>query len=190
MEKEKSANANTDGENAKELDNAASQSGQTPPNRQNEGDYHRLYLEARKNSDELLTRLKYMQADYENFKKRALKEKLEIIEIANESLLSDLLTVLDEMDAAISHLPKDAGMDGIGLVRQNMLKTLGEYGLQQMKVKAGDDFNPDACEAIGTENTADQKNEGKISLVAQRGYMLRGLVLRFAKVKVYMFEKG
>jgi len=159
-----------------------------PQNTQRGEDYHKLYLEARKNTDELLTRLKYMQADFENFKKRAAKEKMEFAEYANEALLTDLLPALDELDAAMAKIPEGDASKGIAMLRQNLMRTLKGYGLQEIQAKSGDAFDPDLHEAVGKEEAGEAGLESKISAIAQKGYMLKGNVLRYVKVKVFAVE--
>ncbi len=141
-------------------------------------------------TEELLTRLKYMQADFENFKKRIARERSDTIKLANEALLSDLLPVLDQLEAAIQIMPEGKEREGVKMVHTNFLKALGGNGLKEIKVDEKSIFNSDMQEAIGEEKSADEKLKGKVAKVVQAGYTLFGNVLRFAKVRVYVHEKG
>jgi molecular chaperone GrpE len=148
-------------------------------------DFHKSYLESKKNCDELLIRLKYLQADYENLKKRMAKEKVETVLFANESLMSDLLLILDQFEAAVLKMKDGEEKNGIKLIQSNMLTVLKENGLKEMQVAENSALDPDLHEAIEQEKTLDAKLEGKISKVMQKGYLLNGKVLRFAKVWVF-----
>ena len=87
--------------------------------------------ELRRENDELLTKLKYLQAEFENYRKRAERDAEVIMKFAQEGLLARLLPALDEMDAAVATLKAEAG-DGIRMVRDNLVKALGEVGLQEI----------------------------------------------------------
>ncbi|MFH1750609.1 MAG: nucleotide exchange factor GrpE [Candidatus Micrarchaeota archaeon] len=151
-----------------------------------EPDYHKLCLEANKDSEELLTRLKYMQADFENFKKRSSRERIEMAEMANEALLTDLLPILDGLDAAKSRMKEGEERKGIEMILQKLLAVLMEYGLQEIPAKANSDFDPKLQEAVGKDATGDAKLDGKVSATVQRGYLVKGKVLRYSKVNTYM----
>ncbi|MEK6843586.1 MAG: nucleotide exchange factor GrpE [Candidatus Micrarchaeota archaeon] len=151
-------------------------------------DLQKLYLEEKKNAEEYLTRLKYMQADFENFKKRVAKEKMETILIATEAVMEDVLPVLDEFETAIQHFPEGDGKKGIEMIFSNLIKSLKLHGLLEMPLKEGDLFDSDLHEATGEEKTLDEKMKGKIAKIIQRGYMLNGVVMRFAKVFVFTKE--
>ncbi|MBI5224749.1 nucleotide exchange factor GrpE [Candidatus Micrarchaeota archaeon] len=151
-------------------------------------DFQQLYLEQKKNAEEYLTRLKYMQADFENFKKRVAKEKMETIMIATEAVMEDVLPVLDEFEQAIVHFPEGDGKKGVEMIFANLSKSLKMHGLSQIPLKSGDLFDPDLHEAVGEEKTADEKLKGKVAKIVQKGYMLNGIVMRFAKVMVFTKE--
>jgi molecular chaperone GrpE len=154
-----------------------------------EEDYHRLFLDARKTADEYLTRLKYMQADFENYKKRVAKDKIETIRFANEALLLDLLPVIDELEIALEKMPQGEGKNGIRMVHSNLSKALLECGLLEIHVKEHSLFDASFHEAVLTEKTSDQGLDGKIAKIIQKGYLLNGDVIRYAKVSVYCREE-
>ncbi|MFH1443479.1 MAG: nucleotide exchange factor GrpE [Candidatus Micrarchaeota archaeon] len=155
------------------------------PETENNADYHKEYLEAKKACEEYLTRLKYMQADLENFRKRAAKEKMEIILQANEALLSDLLPTLDAMGDALQKMEEGEHRKGMQLIRSNLLLALKENGLQEIPLMEKEGFDHDCAEAVSKEKTDDLKLAGKVAKIIQKGYLLNGKVLRFAKVAVY-----
>lgn len=148
-------------------------------------DYHAQYLEAKKDADEYLTRLKYMQADFENFKKRAAKEKIETIRFANEMLISDMLTILDALYSGLEKMQEGEEKKGMAMVLQNFSRILAENGLLEISAKEGFEFDPNFHECVVEENGKDPKLAGKIAKIIQKGYLLNGQVLRFAKVAVY-----
>src|SRR5437867_11061505 len=87
--------------------------------------------ELRRQHVELLTKLKYLQAEFENYRKRVDRDAEMVVKFAHELLLSRLLPVLDEMDAAVVALEGKAG-EGVRMVRDNLVKVLQEVGLQEI----------------------------------------------------------
>src|SRR2546427_9871857 len=85
--------------------------------------------ELRRQNEELLTKLKYLQAEFENYRKRVDRDAATVVKFAHELLLSRLLPIVDEMDAAVTALEGKAG-EGIRMVRDNLVKALQEVGLQ------------------------------------------------------------
>lgn len=152
-------------------------------------DYHKLYLEAKKTSEELLTKLKYMQADYENFRKRMAKERIETIALANGALISDILPALGELEAALLSMKEGSERRGIEMTYKKLLSALKESGLFEIPSSNGEAFNPDLHEATDKDPTTDPKLDGKISRVIRKGYMLNGSVLNFANVAVFALQK-
>src|SRR5207302_4796386 len=88
----------------------------------------------RREKEELLTKLKYLQAEFENYRKRVDRDAEMVVKFAHELLLSRLLPVLDEMDAAVVALEGKAG-EGVRMVRDNLVKVLQEVGLQEIPSK-------------------------------------------------------
>src|SRR2546429_9059122 len=84
----------------------------------------------RRENEQLLTKLKYLQAEFENYRKRADRDAEIVVRFAHEALLARLLPVLDEMDAAVDALQGEAGK-GIRMGRDNLTKALREAGLQE-----------------------------------------------------------
>ena len=125
-------------------------------------------------------------ADNENFKRRIQRETEEVRRYATESVLSDLLPVLDNLGLAIDHARgteacKDIVM-GVDMTRRIFLDTLKRHGLECVGA-CGEAFDPNMHEAIGTVCEAD-KEEGCVAKVAMSGYVLKGRVIRPAKVLV------
>jgi molecular chaperone GrpE len=126
-----------------------------------------------------------LYSEFENFRRRTAKEKLEMIQSANEQLLKSLLPVADDFDRAEKSLKEknDKDLEGVFLIQNKFKKTLEQYGVKLMDVKSGSEFNADFHEAI-TQVPADEKLKGKVVDVIESGYLLNDKVIRFAKVVV------
>jgi len=127
-----------------------------------------------------------LYSEFENFRRRTAKEKLEMIQSANEQLLKSLLPVADDFDRAEKSLKEknDKDLEGVFLIQNKFKKTLEQYGVKLMDVKAGSDFNADFHEAITQVPAPDEKLKGKVVDVIESGYLLNDKVIRFAKVVV------
>ncbi len=133
--------------------------------------------------DQLLRRA----ADFDNYRKRMMKEKQDTYDYANAALLADLLDSLDNFDRTIDAAKdaKDAKSiaDGIKMINKNLVKMLEDkYGLTGYG-KEGDEFNPDEHEAIGRMEDEKAKKE-TLAQVYLKGYKLKDKVIRHAKVMV------
>jgi len=124
-------------------------------------------------------------AEFENYKRRTQKEKLEFAQYANQNLMLSLLPVLDDFERALKELAKsedDQYLKGVELIYQKFKNTLSEKGLKSIEVKAGDGFNVDFHEAITQISAPSEELKGKIVDVIETGYQLHDKVIRFAKV--------
>lgn len=139
-------------------------------------------------ADEHWERLLRTTADFENFKKRAARERTEATKFANESLLQKLIPVLDSFDMALAALQTpsgDAGKSlqaGISMVHQQLKSALADAGLEEVDAQ-GKPFDPNLHEAVSTE-PADQVPEGQVLRQLRKGYRLRERLLRPATVVV------
>ena len=130
-------------------------------------------------------------ADFDNYRKRMIKEKQEAIDYANTNLLTDLLQILDDFDRAIE-AGKKAGeegaaafMQGVVMIRSSLFSLLeSKYGLQYYEAQ-GQVFNPDIHEAVAT-NPSTEVTEPTVGAELQKGYKLKERILRPAKVMVLM----
>src|SRR5436309_15550486 len=102
--------------------------------------------ELRRQNEELLTKLKYLQAEFENYRKRVDRDAATVVKFAHELLLSRLLPVIDEMDAAVAAL-EGKSAEGVQMVRHNLATILQEAGLQEIPA-AGRAFDPRAMHCI------------------------------------------
>ncbi len=127
-------------------------------------------------------------ADAENVKKRLLREADEMKKYVGESILGDLLPVLDNLDLALAHTDNldDVCKNfviGVDMTRKLFLDAVKNHGLEQVEAARGVEFNPAIHEAVGTADEADL-NDNQIAQVVQGGYILKGRLLRPAKVMV------
>lgn len=129
-----------------------------------------------------------LYAEFENFRRRTAKERLDLTKTANEKLLSDLLPVVDDFERSMKafqdHEAAAPMYEGIKLVHNKFMKILEQKGLQSMEVKQGDAFDAEYHEAIVQTPAPDEKLKGKIVDVIEQGYFLGEKVLRFAKVVI------
>lgn len=126
-----------------------------------------------------------LYAEFENYKKRTAKEKMEFFQLANKDMMISMLSVLDDFERAIKILKSSGNeeeLKGIDLISQKFKNTLQEKGLQSMKVEAGDEFNVDFHEAITQIPAPSEELKGKIVDVVETGYTLNDKVIRYAKV--------
>jgi len=131
-------------------------------------------------AEERLTQLKYLQADFENYKKSFEREKFQIIEVANKSLMTDMLPIIDDCARAITQL-KEEEKEGMQMMYDNLLKILGSHGLKKMDV-IGEKLDTNYHQVLMKEKS--DQEEGTITEELQVGFMLKSMVLRPAGVKV------
>ena len=127
-------------------------------------------------------------ADAENVKKRLMRESEDMKKYAGESVLADMLPVLDNLDLALAHTGNlDAACKnfviGVDMTRKLFLDALKGHGLVQVEAARGVEFNPEIHDAVGTAEEADL-GDNRIAQVVQGGYLLKGRLLRPAKVMV------
>ncbi len=131
---------------------------------------------------------KYLRlySEFENFRRRTAKERIDLIATASRDVIENLLSVLDDFERASQSANDEKATlesvkEGMDLIQQKMTKTLQAKGLKKMDVKKGDKFDDEFHEAI-TQIPAEKKLEGKIVDVVEPGYFLNDTVIRFAKV--------
>lgn len=126
-------------------------------------------------------------AEFENFKKRTTKERLELYKTANESLLLDLLPVLDDFERAMEQIKSSEDENhskGVELIQNKLINTLKSKGLEAIETNKGDDFDVDFHEAVTQIPASSDDLKGKIIDKIETGYTLNGKVIRFTKVVV------
>jgi len=132
---------------------------------------------------------KYLRlySEFDNYRKRTNKEKLELLKSASEEVIISLLPILDDFDRAIQAMNNDDASEetikGLELIRNKFFNTLSQKGLQPMD-SVGKEFNTDYNEAITNIPAPTEDMIGKVVDVIEKGYLLNGKVIRFAKVVV------
>lgn len=124
-------------------------------------------------------------AEFENYKKRTAKERIDLFKTANQDVLLALLPVLDDFDRAIAEISKSddtALVQGVELIHEKLKSTLTSKGLEVVDVRAGDAFNADYAEAITQIPAPSPDLSGKIVDVIEKGYKLGDKIIRFPKV--------
>jgi molecular chaperone GrpE len=144
-------------------------------------------LEAeKKRSEEYLTRLKYMQADFENLKKRLAREMEETRKLSNERLIVELLGVVDELEVAVksgrSSKSVKVIVDGVEMTLRKLKKVLENEQVSPIE-SVGTLFDPSRHDAISRVERKDVE-EGKIVEEVRKGYIMRGKVIRPSSVKI------
>jgi len=140
----------------------------------------------RQQVDELNDRYLRQVAEFENFKRRNARERIELIQTAGKEVITDLLDVLDDSERAQKQMESSEDIqqirEGVQLVFNKLRNSLSAKGLKPMEV-LGKEFNPDLHEAI-TEIDEGDDMKGKIVAEIQKGYYLNDKIIRFAKVVV------
>ncbi len=132
---------------------------------------------------------KYMRlsAEYENYRKRTFKEKLDLINTGGEDVVRSMLEVLDDMDRALAAMAKTDDMEavkhGIELIDTKLRNTLKNKGLAEIEA-IGDELDTDLHEAVARIEVEEKDMKGRIIDVVQKGYKLKEKIIRYAKVVV------
>jgi molecular chaperone GrpE len=127
-----------------------------------------------------------LYSEFENFRRRTAKEKIELTLNANEQLIKALLPVTDDFERAEKSFKdkNDKDSEGFFLIQNKFRKVLEQYGVKAMDLKKGSDFNADLHEAITQIPAAEENLKGKVVDVVEKGYLLNDKVIRHAKVVV------
>ncbi|GGZ76969.1 nucleotide exchange factor GrpE [Algibacter mikhailovii] len=127
-------------------------------------------------------------AEFENYKRRTSKERIELFATASEGVMKTLLPVLDDFERALSHIEDDKEAEelrkGVLLIYQKLVSTLEKEGLKPMEVEKGDVFDADKHEAITQIPAPTEDLKGKIIDIVEKGYVLGEKIIRFPKVVI------
>jgi len=140
-----------------------------------------LQLEVEQQKDKYLR----LFAEFENYKRRTSKERLELFKTASQELMQAMLPVLDDFDRALKEINKSKDknlIEGVELINNKLRETLKSKGLEPMLVKEGDTFDGDIHEAVTQIPAPDKSMKGKIVDVVEKGYTLGEKIIRFPKV--------
>ncbi len=129
----------------------------------------------------------FLMADFDNYKKNALKQRTELIKNAAESVFKGLLPIVDDMERAIKHGDNCddavALKEGMELIYKKLKKYMEQNGVKEME-SVGESFNSDLQEAVAMVPVADESQKGKVLDAVEKGYTINDKVLRHAKVVV------
>ena len=149
-----------------------------------------LLQQERKKSDDYLNNLKFIQADFENYRKRADREVREIEEFSTAALVKKLIPVLDDLDLGVASAESTPQtrefLEGIGMVRRRLLTALESEGLEEIP-SIGQPFDPDLHEAV--DKVQGSGDRDTIVEEVRKGYTFKGKVLRPSMVKVELAMK-
>ncbi len=146
----------------------------------------------REKANDLLNRLKYLQADFENYRKRVEKQMNETAQYGNMRLITELLPVIDELECAVETGRKSGDkllVEGVEMTLKKLRGVLEREGVSMIKA-SGEHFDPNKHEAV-LRVQVEGKN-GEVIEEIRKGYMLKGMVIRpsLVKVAVDKSEKG
>ena len=126
-------------------------------------------------------------AEFENYKRRTAKERIDLFKTANQDVLQAMLPVLDDFDRALAEIKKTDDnilIKGVELIQEKLKNTLNSKGLELVEVNIGDAFDADFAEAITQIPAPSPKMKGKIVDVIEKGYKLGDKIIRFPKVVI------
>lgn len=177
----------------------------TTENTENEKEFDEATIEANANGEQVITeelsieeqlkqdldkeKDKFLRlfAEFENYKRRTAKERIDLFKTANQEVLQSMLPVLDDFDRALSEITKSGDESltkGVELIHEKLKSTLTSKGLEEVSVRAGDAFNADYAEAITQIPAPSEDLKGKIVDVLEKGYKLGDKIIRFPKVVI------
>ena len=154
---------------------------QTQNNAENQSNNNDLEQQIKDEKDKYVR----LYAEFENYRKRTAKEKLELFETAAEKVIKNLLPVLDDFERALNEMKKnreDELVKGVELIYDKFKKTLEKEGLKEIEIEKGQDFDPEIHEAIAQVPVGDEEMKNKIVDVVEQGYQLGNKIIRFPKV--------
>jgi len=137
--------------------------------------------EYKKLAEERLDQLKYLQADFDNYRKNFDKEKESIVKLANENLIKELIVILDDFESSIRLTENEENKEGIALMKKKFFDLLQKHGLKEIE-SLGKRFNPNFHEVLCKELS--EHNEDEVIEELQKGYVLCSKVIRPTKVKI------
>ena len=166
-----------------ELSEEDAQAGHDPNDNPKQTEEEALREELAKEKDKFLR----LFAEFENFKKRTSKERMELFRTAGQEVMVSLLPVLDAFDRALKEIAKTEEKElltGVELISTKFKETLKGKGLEQIEVATGDVFDAEIHEAVTQIPAPDKKLKGKVIDVIEKGFKLGDRIIRHPKVVV------
>ena len=132
---------------------------------------------------------KYLRlfAEFENYKKRTSRERIELFKTASQELMTSLLPIMDDFDRGLSEIKKEKDKEllkGMQLINDKFKNTLTQKGLTEIEVKEGDVFDAEIHEAITQIPAPSDKLKGKVIDAVEKGYKLGEKIIRYPKVVI------
>lgn len=128
-----------------------------------------------------------LHAEFDNFRKRTIKEKADLIKSGGERVLLDIISLVDDFDRALVSLheaeDKEAILEGMDLIYSKFILFLRQHGVKEVEA-IGQPFDPDKFEAVATIPAQDESQQGMVIDCIQKGYEMHDKVIRFPKVIV------
>ena len=148
-----------------------------------------LLAQAKAEIEELKTQALYKQAEFENYRKRTIKEKADLILNGSKSAVTALLPIVDDLERALPSMKESGDVaavaEGVELIYQKFLKALAGLGVRQIETE-GKDFDVDLHEAVAQVPGVPDEQKGRVIDCIEKGYTLNDHVIRHAKVAVGM----
>ena len=145
------------------------------------------YDELQKSHEDLNDSFLRLNAEFDNFRKRTIKEKAEIIKNGGERVLLNIISLVDDFERALDSLhqseDKDAMLEGMDLIYSKFISFLKQNGVEEIE-SVGMPFDADTFEAVTTVPAQDESQKGKVIDCIQKGYKLNDKIIRFPKVVV------
>lgn len=132
-------------------------------------------------AEESINKLKYLQADFDNYRKKFDKEKESIIRLANENLIQELIVILDDFESSIRLTENDKNKEGILLMKKKFFDLLQKHGLKEIE-SLGKKFDPNFHDVLCKELS--EHDDDVVIEEIQKGYTLCSKVIRPTKVKI------
>ena len=186
MEENMKENVNIN-ENQEDVNKQNEMHEEEPKGRRNKRNKNDKQVEELKEKyDELNDKYLRLFSEFDNYRKRTAKEKIELSKTASESIMVDLLPILDDFERALQTMENketDANYEGVMLIYNKFKRTLEQKGLEEINAKDAV-FDTDEHEALTNVPVTDESQKGKVLDVIQKGYKLNGKVIRYARVVV------
>ncbi|WP_411768173.1 nucleotide exchange factor GrpE [Winogradskyella sp. A3E31] len=163
---------------------------ETKKTSEKESQQEELTVEEKLQEELVKEKEKFMRlfAEFENYKKRTTRERIELFKTASQDVMLAMLPILDDFERALTHIEEDKEAEelrkGVLLIYQKLMSTLEQKGLSKIDVKQGDAFNADDHEAVTQIPAPSDDLKGKIIDVIEKGYKLGDRVIRFPKVVI------
>ncbi len=149
-------------------------------------DYSESFIAKEAEAKEHLDRLQRTMAEFDNFRKRTLKEKSQMYENGAKDVLEKLLPVIDNFERALSCIKDDEKkqpfVKGVDMIYKQLMATLSDIGVEEIEAE-GQEFDPNLHHAVSHEEN-DEYGDNQVAEVMQKGYLYRDQVLRYSMVKV------